>query len=206
MGGASPGRRMGECGNRHQRPRTLRRFVASAGREIYQSSLISGGGAAAKASCHPCRTSWRLDPRRRGTAWRRTMRRRCLPAQNDWAICFRRRWRMCFGGVLPDRHDEHRGAHETPQDEVLRRGWNGDVHAPLQPRQRGLHTGSASAASAGRVGAAHGLPGRLDGHSVERQGARTRRIPPQGVRELDVRKRHALDRREDIRRRSGKGV
>ena len=162
MGGASPRWRMGECWNRHQCARTLRRFVASAGRKIYQSSLISGGGAAAKASCHPCRISWKLDPRRRGAAWRRTMRWRCLPAPKGWGIGCRRRWRMYFGRVLPDRHDEYRGAHETPQDEVLRRGGGGYVHAPLQPCQRGLHTDAIAASSTSRERTAHGISRRLD--------------------------------------------
>ena len=206
MGRQSPGRRMEKRGNRHQRARTLRRFVASAGRSIYQSFRISKGGAAAKASCHPCRMPWFLAKCRRSIAWRRTMRRRCLPEQRGWGTPCRRRWNECFGRVLPDRHDEHRGAHQVPQDEVLRRGGHGDVHIALQPRERSLHTSSAPAAAAGRIREAHGLPGRLDRHSVERQGARTRRIPTQGVRELDVRQRHALGRREDIRRRSGKGV
>ena len=197
---------MEKRGNRHQRARTLRRFVASAGRSIYPSSRISKGGAAAKASCHPCRMPWFLAMCRRSIAWRRTMRWRCSAAQSGWDTPCRRRWRMCFAGVLPDRHDEHRGANEEPQDEMLRRGGSCDVHAPLQPRERRMHAVPAAEASPSRVRAAHGLPGRLDRHSVERQGARTRRIPTQGVRELDVRKRHALDRREDIRRRSGKGV
>ena len=206
MGRSSPGRRMGKLGNCHQRPRTLRRFVASAGREIYQSSLISGGGAAAKASCHPCRTSWLLAKCRRNTAWRRTMRKRCLPAPRGWGIRCRRRWRRCFGRVLPDRHDEHRGANKEPQDEVLRRGGDGDVHAPFKPRQCSMHNETAPQAPACRERKAHGLSRRLDGHTVERKAACARRIPPQGVRELDVRERNALGRREDCCCGSGKGV
>ena len=206
MGRSSPGRRMGKLGNCHQRPRTLRRFVANAGRKIYQSSLISGGVAAAKASCHPCRTSWLLAKCRRNTAWRRTMRKRCLPAPRGWGIPYRLRWSESWSGVLPDRHDEHRGPHEEPQDEVLRRGGRGNVHAPLQPRQRGMHADAVPKASANRERKTHGLSRRLDGHSVERQAACARRIPPQGVRELDVRQRNALGGREDRRRGSGKGV
>ena len=206
MGRSSPGRRMGELGNCHQRPRTLRRFVASAGREIYQSSLIPKGGAAAKASCHPCRTSWRLDSRRRGAAWRRAMRRLCSAAPGGWVIPSRRRWRMCFGRVLPDRHDEPRGADEEPQDEVLRRGGKRDVHIALKPRERGLHADAAEAAAPGGVRSADGLPARLDRHPVERQAARGGRTPPPRLRQLDVRERDALGRRANRRRRKRKGV
>ena len=61
-------------------------------------------------------------------------------------------------------------------------------------------------AGAGRVRNAHGPSPRLDGHPLEREAARAGRVPPQGVRQLDVRQRDALGRREDSRRRGGKGV
>jgi len=206
MGGRVAGGRMEELGNRHQRARTLRRFVASSGRKIYPSSLISGGGPAATAPCHPCRISWRLDSCRRSTAWRRAMRRLCSAAPGGWVIPSRRRWRMCFGRVLPDRHDEPRGADEEPQDEVLRRGGKRDVHIALKPRERGLHADAAKAAAPGGVRSADGLPARLDRHPVERQAARGGRTPPPRLRQLDVRERDALGGRAHRRRRKRKGV
>ena len=206
MGRANPGRRLAELRDRRRCAGTLRRFVASAGRKIYPSSLISKGNPAAKAPCHPCRTSWRLDPCRRSTAWRRAMRRLCSAAPRGWAIPCLRRWRMCFGRVLPDRHDEPRGADEEPQDEVLRRGGERDVHIALKPRERRLHADAAEAAAPGGVRSSDGLPARLDRHPVERKAARGGRTPPPRLRQLDVRERYALGGRAHRRRRKRKGV
>ena len=171
LGRRSPRRRMEEFGNRRQCARKLRRFVAGAGRKIYQSSLISWGGPAAKASCHRCRTSWFLGARRRVSAWRRAMRRPCSAAPSAGGTRCPRRWRGSSGGVLPHRHDEPRAALDEHQGEVLRRGGLGDVHAPIPPRQRRVRPRAAQAARAGRVREVHGASRRLDGHPVARASA-----------------------------------
>ena len=206
MGRRSPHRGMGERRYCDERARALWRFVASAGRAVYQSSLISWGGPAAKASCHRCRTSWFLGARRRVSAWRRAMRRPCSAAPSVGGTRCPRRWRGSSGGVLPHRHDEPRAALDEHQGEVLRRGWLGDVHAPLPPRQRRVRPRAAQAARAGRVREVHGASRRLDGHPVARASASAGREAAPRMRKLDVRERDALGRRAHRRGRKRKGV